>query len=116
MPDDPQSSSQGGFPLGDGAQINVGAGDVVGRDKIVKNIQITNERALSAVEEAKLGREFEKQELAQGVSAFVSRLQDRASETADAKTGGPYKGLLEYRLSDAELFFGRERAIRGLLQ
>jgi len=116
MPDDPQSSSQGGLNLDKGAEINVGAGDVVGRDKIVNNIKLINQRALSAVEEAKLAREFERQELAQGVSAFVSRLQARASETADAKTGGPYKGLLEYRLSDAELFFGREYAVRELLQ
>ncbi|MBI3240902.1 MAG: hypothetical protein HYZ49_01220 [Chloroflexi bacterium] len=108
--------SQGGISLDKGAQLTIGAGDVVGRDKLVTNIQNIYQHALSAVEEAKLAREFERQELAQGVSAFVSRLQTRASETADAKTGGPYKGLLEYRLSDAELFFGRERAIHDLLQ
>lgn len=118
MPDDPQhpNSTQGGVTLGEGAQLTIGAGDVVGRDKIVTNIQLIHQRALSAIEEARLAREFERQELAQGVSDFVSRLQARASEAADAKTGGPYKGLLEYRLSDAELFFGRERAIRELLQ
>jgi hypothetical protein len=118
MPDDPQhpNSTQGGVTLGEGAQLTIGAGDVVGRDKIVTNIQNIYQHALSAVEEAKLAHEFERQELAQGVSAFVNRLQARAGEAADAKTGGPYKGLLEYRLSDAELFFGRESAIRELLQ
>ncbi|HLF01365.1 MAG TPA: hypothetical protein VI547_05280, partial [Anaerolineales bacterium] len=90
MPDDPQhpNSTQGGVALGEGAQLTIGAGDVVGRDKIVNNIQLINQRALGAVEEARLARELERQELAQGVSAFVSRLQARASETADAKTGG----------------------------
>ncbi len=114
--DSANNMTQGGINLGQSAQLTLGAGDVVGRDKIITNIQLINQRALSAIEEAKLAREFERQELAQGVSAFVSRLQARASEAAVAKTGGPYKGLLEYRLSDAELFFGRERAIRELLQ
>ena len=51
--------------------------------------------------------------MAQGISAFVQRLRSRAEAVESAS---PYKGLLEYRLSDAEIFFGRDHAVRELLQ
>jgi len=89
---------------------------VVGRDKIVANIGTFVQRALSAAEEAQQVKAFETLTLAQGVSAFASRLQARAGESGDVKAGSPYKGLLEYRLNDTEMFFGRERAVRELLQ
>jgi WD40 repeat protein len=92
------------------------SGDVVGRDKIVNNIRQIYERALSAVEEAEQEKSSEAKILAQGVSVFAERLQARASETEAEGSGGPYKGLLEYRLSDAEIFFGRSQAIAELLE
>jgi hypothetical protein len=49
-------------------------GDVVGRDKIVNNIQNLYERTLTAVEAAAEESAFEAKRLAQGVSAFVQRL------------------------------------------
>jgi YVTN family beta-propeller protein len=94
--------------------VEIGGGDFVGRDKIVNNIQNIYQRALTAAEEAKQAQAIEVEYLAHGVSAYVERLQARASEVDD--TGGPYKGLLEYRLSDAEIFFGREQDTREVLQ
>jgi YVTN family beta-propeller protein len=90
-------------------------GDVVGRDKIINNIQNIVQRALTAAEEADQDRALETKILAQGVSVFAQRLQARASEVAEAGKGGPYKGLLEYRLSDAEIFYGRSKAIASVL-
>jgi WD40 repeat protein len=93
-------------------------GDVVGRDKIINNIQNIHQRALTAAEEALKDQEIESQILAQGISQFVQRLQERASDTGDGTTdkGNPYKGLLEYRLSDADIFFGRQEAIAEVME
>jgi len=91
-------------------------GDVVGRDKIVNNIQHIQQRALTAAEAASGERALETQVLAQGVSAFATRLQAIASETSDGDSGSPYKGLIAYRLSDVEIFFGRSAAIASLLK
>lgn len=90
-------------------------GEVVGRDKIIQNIQHIYERALSAVEEAEQAQAAEAKRLAQGVSALAQRLQVHAGAEAIAGRN-PYQGLLAYRLSDADLFFGRERAITELLE
>jgi|GEM_PF-1428529 len=92
------------------------SGDVVGRDKIVQHITQIYERAKTAVEEAAQAQAAEAKVLAEGVLAVAARLQARASDTAAFTETNPYKGLLEYRLSDAEFFFGREQAIRELLQ
>jgi len=112
--DDRPNLTAGGDIVG-GDKIIAG-GDYVGRDKIVTTIGTFVERALTAAEAAEQAKSIEAQYLAQGVSAFAQRLQARASDTADADRGGPYKGLLEYRLSDAEIFFGRARAIDDLLE
>lgn len=89
-------------------------GDVVGRDKIVQNIQHIYERALTSAEEAARAHELDRQQLAEGVSAYARRLQARAQRPT--RTGGaPYRGLLSYELSDSDLFFGREAAIAALL-
>lgn len=89
-------------------------GDVVGRDKIIHNIQNIVQRALTAAEAAHTDRELERQALAAGVSAFARSLQARAGEDTVTR-GNPYKGLLTYRLSDTSLFFGRTRAINDVL-
>ena len=120
MTDDPSPSNSitsisGGVNLDAQRDVNI-VGDVVGRDKIIQNIQNIDQRARTAAEEAEQARAFEAQHLAQGVSAFAQRLQARAGDSTDADKGGPYRGLLEYRLSDAEIFFGRDNAIRELLE
>jgi len=107
MPETPPPSERN---LNIGNQATIG-GDVVGRDKIIYNLNIIQR---TAAEEVAQTRDLERQRLAQGVSGFVQRLLAQAEKKADS--GGPYKGLLEYRLSDSELFFGRERAIRDLMQ
>ncbi|HKZ70249.1 MAG TPA: ATP-binding protein, partial [Anaerolineales bacterium] len=107
MPETPPPSERN---LNIGNQATIG-GDVVGRDKIIYNLNIIQR---TAAEEVAQTRDLERQRLAQGVSGFVQRLLAQAEKKAGS--GGPYKGLLEYRLSDSELFFGRERAIRDLMQ
>ncbi|MGH2521484.1 MAG: hypothetical protein ACRDH2_03175, partial [Anaerolineales bacterium] len=98
------------------AQRDVSIGEFVGRDKIVNNIEHIYERALTAVEEAAQEKSAEAAYLAAGVTAFIQSMKDRATEGSSAKRGNPYKGLLEYRLSDAQFFFGRSRAIEDLLE
>src|SRR5574341_267104 len=126
MPEHPQSTPEPvesqpsartpvGVSLSAGDEVTVG-GDVVGRDKITNNIQNIVQRALTAVEAAEQEQSFEARQLAQGVSSFLQQLQARVDAALDAsRTDSPYKGLLEYRLSDADLFFGRETATRNLL-
>jgi formylglycine-generating enzyme required for sulfatase activity len=96
--------------------VRVTGGDFVGRDKIIQNIDTFVQRAMSAAEKAEQRRAFEDQRLAQGVSKFVQRLQDRVQATGDKDQGSPYKGLLEYRLRDAGSFFGRESAIGAFVE
>lgn len=98
------------------ANGNLSIGEFVGRDKIVTNIQNIVQRALTAAEEAAQDKAQETKALAEGVSAFVQRLQAVAQNIHEMETGSPYKGLLEYRLSDAQNFFGRSQAIREVLQ
>ncbi len=99
--------------VGPGAAVALGRG---AKATIINKIQNIQQRALTAAEEAEQAKSIAAQHLAQGVSAFAQRLQARASESPDADKGGPYRGLLEYRLSDAEIFFGRAQAIRELLE
>ena len=107
------TSVSGSINLDAGHHVNIG-GDVVGRDKIIQNIHHIYQQALTAAEEADKAQSIEARHLAYGVSALAQRLKSRASETEDA--AAPYRGLLEYRLSDAMAFFGRERAIADLLR
>ncbi len=108
---DGPASHVSGLSIHAGRDVTVG--EFVGRDKIVNNIGTLVQRALTAAEEAARDQELEVQRLAEGVTALARRLQTRAGETAEA--GKPYRGLLEYRLSDAEVFYGRAAAIRELL-
>ena len=117
MTDDPTAQHSqnvsGGVNFDVSGDITIG-GDVVGRDKIVQNIQNIYERALTAAEAAHKDLAIETQILAQGVSLLAQRLHSRASETTGEAR--PFRGLLEYRLSDAATFFGRDRAIADVLQ
>jgi DNA-binding beta-propeller fold protein YncE len=91
------------------------AGDVVGRDKIINNIQNIVQRALTEAEDAQNSRDLERAELAKGVNTVAQRLQARAGDDTLTR-GNPYKGLLTYRLGDAGLFFGRSHAIQGMVE
>ncbi len=107
-------TDQGNVSLSAQGDVMVG-GDVIGRDKIIHNIQNIVQRALSAAEEAQTARELEVQALAKGVGDFARSLQARAGVDTVTR-GNPYKGLLTYRLSDATLFFGRTRAVNDVLE
>ncbi|MBL8057984.1 MAG: hypothetical protein JNK29_14865, partial [Anaerolineales bacterium] len=106
-------TSAAGPSLSASGDITVG-GDIVGRDKIINNIQNIVQRALTAAETAQTEREVERRALAEGVSAFARSLQARAGQDTVTR-GNPYKGLLTYRLSDAALFFGRQAAVNEVL-
>jgi hypothetical protein len=106
---------QGDNVAGDKVITQTAGGDIVGRDKIVNYIQNIAARALSAAEEANQAHELERQRLAQGVAALLWRLQGSLHDKHDTSAGNPYKGLLEYRLGDAEDFFGRGTAINELM-
>lgn len=105
--------SDSGVNLSAARDVTIG-GDVVGRDKIVQNIQHIYERALTAAEEAARAQVLERQQLAEGVSAYARRLQSRAQRPSPAG-GAPYRGLLPYELNDSDQFFGREAAVAALL-
>ena len=106
-------SVTGGVNLDAQRDIIIG-GDVIGRDKVEQTIQYIYERALSDAEVAEQRRDFERQHLAQGVGQFAGRLRELALETTNA--GGPYKGLLDYRLGDSGRFRGRVRAVEAMLE
>ncbi|MGQ0604227.1 MAG: nSTAND1 domain-containing NTPase [Anaerolineales bacterium] len=93
------------------------SGDAIGRDKIVTNIQHIGtfiERALTAAEAAARASDLETQTLTEGVAAFTRQLRLRAA--GETESQNPYKGLLEYGLNEAELFFGRDQAIQGVIE
>ncbi len=88
-----------------GGEVNIAARD------IIKNIQTIYERALSPAETAEKELQIELKELAQGVRGYLERLKQQVIVPT---TSAPYKGLEAYTLSDAEVFFGRDQAIRDL--
>ncbi len=65
------------------------SGDLVGRDKIVNNIQNIVQRALTAAEEADQELGLEAKYLAQGVGALVQRLQSVIGEPPTSETATP---------------------------
>ncbi|MBP7688804.1 MAG: ATP-binding protein, partial [Thermoflexales bacterium] len=105
----PTINTEGGAAFTGPVTVDRGS-TFIGRDQIINTIQ---QIVRTAAEEAEQADNLETKYLAQGVSAFAQRLHDRAAETDDSLN--PYKGLLEYRLSDAEIFFGRERDIQALM-
>lgn len=87
--------------------VRTDGGDLAGRD-FYKNIINITQQAASAVEEREKQQRLEEKQLAEGILAFGERLRKSASQGGAA--GAIYKGLLEYRLGDAGLFFGRDEA------
>jgi formylglycine-generating enzyme required for sulfatase activity len=101
---DPQASAsnQGGVNLGEGAQITVGAGDVVGRDKIVNIYGRSN---LEALEEY----------LKRSVAEYKARLYQAVLQQP-SPSKHPYKFLYSFNLEDAPVFFGRDAAVAELYE
>lgn len=95
--------------LRDGHVINITAETYVAGD-LIQNIT----HILTAAEEVAQAQEFATRRLAEGVRDFLHRLQNIITVEPETNSS-PYRGLLAYRLSDAELFFGRDRAIGELL-
>jgi hypothetical protein len=100
---------------GNESKVVQGDNNHVDNSVVQNNINTFVERAQTAIEEAKDRRAFEAEELARGVTAFAKRLKSIATQNANTNAT-PYKGLLSYNLNDAELFFGRKRAISEMLQ
>ncbi len=96
-----------GINVGDieGSYVAIGTGA-----KLIVN------QALSAVEEAKKERDQELTLLAEAVVNLAGRLQQVAlNPPATGNLTNPYKSLLDYRLEDAALFYGRSQAIEQML-
>jgi len=94
---------------------NVTAGkNFIGRDNISTQTMINNfiDQTLTAIELAQKERNVATQQLAEGIQAYAKRLSELATKRAE---NYPYKGLLEYRLSDAPFFFGRDQSIREII-
>jgi WD40 repeat protein len=92
----------------DGSVVAIGAGAKV----IYKNV----ERALTKVEVLEKEEAFERKRLAEAVTAYVQRLQRRAEVAkVEPSSRSPYKELIEYDIRDTALFYGRSKAISGLL-
>ncbi len=73
-------------------------------------------QALSMVEEAKKQRDQEQTLLAEAVVNLARRLQQVVAQPPSTSSfSNPYKSLLEYRLEDAALFYGRSQAIEQML-
>lgn len=88
---------------------NKGQTNVAGRD-----INIKQERPLTSAEEFKKARLLERKLLEKRVKAYRENLVDSIQKTSEAKD--PYKGLYEYEIYDADIFFGRTQAIESILR
>ncbi len=116
---------------------NIVTGDITGSVVAMgKGAQVIINQARSAVDEARQQDAFEKVMLAEAVGRLASDLQNLVSPFAkstngDSQTftialrssliqrgrlaGSPYKALLDYKISDAPLFYGRRKAIKEVL-
>ncbi len=74
------------------------------------------ERVEQAIQHTKLNDDAQPDLLAGGVQRYTQGLQTLMQHAGDSGASGPYKGLLEYRLQDAELFAGRAAQTAGLLE
>lgn len=101
------------------ADINVGnISDVSGSlniagGNIINKIQTIYERALTPGEVAERDLQIEVNELARCVREHLDRLTQQLAAPSSSE---PYKGLAAYTFSEAQLFFGRDQAIRDLRQ
>ena len=103
--------------LATSAGPNINMGDVEGSYLAIGNgAKLIVNKALSAAEEAKARHDFEQALLAEAVINLASRLEQIVAK-APAANGrrNPYKSLLDYRLEDAPIFYGRSVAIHQLL-
>ncbi|MBN1220218.1 MAG: hypothetical protein JXM69_14920 [Anaerolineae bacterium] len=98
-----------------GSQISVG--DVEGSYVAIGDgARLIVNKALSAAEEAKAQQDLEQVLLAQAVVNLGTRLQQVvARKPKTDELSNPYKALLDYRLEDAALFYGRSQAIEQML-
>ncbi len=119
--------------------MNIAAGDIIGSVAAMgKGAAVIIHQAQSAVDEARRQETYEKTVLAEAVVRIATDLQEVVSPFAD-KTGDnsshgptiymkgnlsqggsfsriPYKGLLDYKLQDAPLFYGRRVAIKEIFK
>lgn len=119
----------GAYVAGD---VNIAAGDFVGRDRItigdvsasllaistgVQVIYQHIQRSLSEVEIAEQSEALHRRRLANALSDYIARLERQAKGTlGEQSTGNPYKALLEYDIQDTALFYGRSAESLELLE
>ena len=123
------------------APLNIVAGDITGGGIAMGlGARVIINQAQSVVEEARQQDTYEKTLLAEAVVRIASTLQDVvlpfADRTGDSSDTGktptimmkgsliqggklarsPYKALLDYKIADAPLFYGRRTAIKQIFQ
>jgi len=103
-----QINTRGGAAI-DGS-VYIQQGDFIGRDKLINTVNHFIQQAVSAAEEAEKTRALSRQWLAEGVRDYAQRLAALVKDVI--ATASAYKGLLAYRLGDAEIFCGRDQAIQ----
>jgi len=89
------NTTQGGIGIGEGSQITVGQGDIVGRDKKAAGGHII--------------------EAAAGATVIIGAAPAAAEDEAPAPGEPPFKGLQYFDEKDAEWFFGRELLVAKLV-
>lgn len=85
------------------------------RVAVIEQMDALIQQAQTAADSAAVSLAREDARLARGVARYAEGLRDLASRSTDERPAQPYKGLAEYRLGDASIFFGRDRANAALL-
>ena len=113
--DHSQSADNNGFAHISGSVTTQG-GDFISRDKIIQHISQFIQQIPTPAQIQAEARQVDLLQLAEGVYAHLSLLQQAAGEIqADDPNAPPFKGLYEYRLSDAQSFYGRGQTLEDFM-
>ena len=103
---------------------NIRAGDIAGSvaaighgaQAIVEHLTQYIQQPFSPARETEKAQAIERRQLAEALISYASRLRSQAEKGSQAnQAGNPYMQLASYDIEHAALFFGRDEAIRQLL-
>jgi hypothetical protein len=110
-------SAKGGEPTSETVTIAIDSSHIEAKRDVKfvgKESTYITPRPLTRTEEDRQAAEFAVQDLAEGLNTYF---EDLKAAVAEAPEGGePYRGLLDYSLRHASLFFGRDHAIDDFMQ
>jgi hypothetical protein len=94
----------------------ISTGDISGSyNNIVTGGQLIIKQARSAIEELDREAQLAERRLAEAVVNKVNGYTRLIQKSSSTESHNPYKALLDYKLEDAPLFYGRDEAIAALL-